>query len=253
MPNDKKLAASEMLRLVEQGTTRDPHWFTFGDRRLTPEQVSELLLPFVTDDRIRRLDAVLDERTYNTTVVVQGMVDTGNVAAVMRTADGLGLQAFHAIDTAGTYKHSRRTAQGAQKWLDRYRWRTAGACVDYLRAEGYRLVAAHVDPSATPIDEVDFSERTALILGNELEGVTTELLSLVDGTVFIPISGFVESYNISVAAGMCLLAARSDRIRRLGRNGDLPDEDRERLRAVFMMKSVKHHREVIERLLADRT
>jgi tRNA (guanosine-2'-O-)-methyltransferase len=252
MPNDKEVAAAEMLRLIGQGTTRDPHWFSFGDRRLSPDEVVELLLPFVTDDRVRRLDEVVGERTYNLTVAVEGMVDTGNVAAVMRTADGFGLQAFHAIDTAGTYKHSRRTARGAQKWLDRYRWRSVADCVEYLRAEGYRLIAAHVDPTATPIEEVDFSRRTALLFGNELAGVSDEALAMVEDTTFIPVSGFIESYNISVAAGLCLYAARNDRIRRLGRQGDLPAEDRDRLRAVFMMKSVKHHRALIERLLVER-
>lgn len=253
MPNDKKVAASEMRRLMEQGTTRDPDWFRFGDRVLAPSEVIELLDSFVTEDRKRRIDAVLDQRTYNLTVVVDGMVDTGNVAAVMRTADGFGLQSFHAIDTAGTYKHSRRTSQGAQKWLDRYRWRAMGPCVEYLRHRGYRLVAAHLDPAATPIDSVDFGEPTALVFGNELAGVSPELLDVVDETVFIPISGFVESYNISVAAGICLQQARTDRIARLGRHGDLTRSDRDRLRAVFMMKSVKHHRPVIERLLAEAT
>jgi len=251
VPNDKKVAAAEMLRLIEQGTTRDRSWFSFGERQLSTGEVVELLLPFVTADRMSRIDEVLANRTYNLTIAVDGMVDTGNVAAVMRTADGFGLQSFHAIDTAGTYKHSRRTAQGAQKWLDRYRWRAAADAVEYLRADGYRVVAAHVDRHATPIEEIDFGRRTALVFGNELAGVSDELLACADTTTFIPISGFVESYNISVAAGVCLAAARRDRIQRLGRHGDLSTEDRDRLRAVFMMKSVKHHREVIERLLAD--
>jgi tRNA (guanosine-2'-O-)-methyltransferase len=252
MPNDKEVAAAEMLRLVEQGTTRDPHWFTFGERRLTPGEVVDLLLPFVTEERMRRIAEVLSQRTYNLTVVLDGMVDTGNVAAVMRTADGFGLQSFHAVDTAGTYKHSRRTAQGAQKWLDRYRWRAAAACVEYLRSNDYRLLAAHVDPAATPIDSVDFGERTALVFGNELAGVSNELLGMIDDSVFIPISGFVESYNVSVAAGVCLHVARRDRMVRLGRHGDLIGSDRDRLEAVFMMKSVKHHRALIERLLSER-
>ena len=123
--------------------------------------------------------------------------------------------------------------------------------VEHLRDGGYRLVAAHVDRAATPVDRVDFGDRTALVFGNELAGVSPELLDLVDETVYIPISGFVESYNISVAAGICLQQARTDRIGRLGRHGDLTHSDRDRLRAVFMMKSVKHHRPVIERLLAE--
>lgn len=240
-----------MMRLVQQGTTRDPAWFTFGDTSLAPGTVMELLDPFVTAEREARIDAVLDERTYNLTVVVEGMVDTGNVAAVMRTADGFGLQSFHTIDTAGSYKHSRRTAQGAHKWLDRYRWRGANDCLAHLAEAGYQVVAAHVDPTAEPLDEFDFSTRTAIVFGNELVGVSSELLAGADSVAYIPMSGFVESYNISVAAGICLYVARQNRMRSLGRHGDLSQQDRDRLRAVFMMKSVSRHKDVIARLLED--
>ena len=251
VPRDKASAAREMERLIAQGTSRDPAWFSFGDRVLTPSDVVALLDPYVTEERKQRIEAVLDERTYQVAVVVEGMVDTGNVAAVQRSTDGFGIQSFHAIDTAGTYKHSKRTAQGAHKWLDRYRWRDAASCVGFLHDHGYTVVAAHVDPGAGPIDAVDFTRRTALVFGNELAGVSPALLDLVDATAHIPISGFVESYNISVAAGVALYQARHMRIDELGSHGDLSAADRERLRAVFWLKSVKHHRRLMERLMAD--
>lgn len=240
----------ERLLAPGRGTSRDPDWFRFGHRTLTPAEVLDLLQPYVTADRIERIDEVLAERTRSLAVVVEGVVDTGNIAAVMRTADGFGVQEFHAIDTAGTYKHSRRTAQGSEKWLDRRRWRATAPCVEYLRAAGYRIVAAHLDDAAVPIEQVDFGVPTALVFGNELTGLSDEMVEAADASTVIPITGFVQSFNLSVAAAVALYRARIDRIERLGRHGDLDDDDLLRTRAVFVMKSVRHHRQIIERLLA---
>ena len=251
MPSDPVAARYEMRRLLTRRTSRDPEWFTFGDRTLSPAEVIALLEPYATRERLAKIDEVLDRRTSSLTVVVEGMVDTGNVAAVLRTADGFGVQDFHAIDTARSYKHSKRTSQGAEKWIDRYRWRSPAECVAYLHETGFDVVAAHLGPESSPVDQVDLTGKTALVFGNELEGLSDELLALADERVYIPITGFVQSFNISVAAALCLYEARRQRMATTGSHGDLDPADRERLRAVHVMKSVRHHRQIIERLLAD--
>jgi tRNA (guanosine-2'-O-)-methyltransferase len=251
MPSDPVVARYEMRRLLTRRTTRDPEWFTFGGRTLTPAEIIALLEPFATEERIAKIDAVLERRTASLTVAVEGMVDTGNVAAVLRTADGFGIQDFHAIDTARSYKHSKRTSQGAEKWIDRYRWRSPAECVAHLHETGFDVVAAHLDPDAVPIDQVDLTQRTALVLGNELDGLSDEMLALADQRAFIPITGFVQSFNISVAAALCLYEARRQREAAATGYGDLDPADRERLRAVYVMKSVRHHRQLVERFLAD--
>ena len=240
-----------MRRLLTRRTSRDPEWFTFGDRTLTPNEVITHLEPFVTEERVAKIDAVLARRTASLTVVVEGMVDTGNVAAVLRTADGFGIQDFHAIDTARSYKHSKRTSQGAEKWIDRYRWQSPAECVTHLHGAGFDVVAAHVDPDAVPIADLDLTGPTALVFGNELDGLSDEMLALADRHALVPITGFVQSFNISVAAALCLYEARRQREGAATGYGDLDPEDHERLRAVYVMKSVRHHRQVIERLLAD--
>jgi tRNA (guanosine-2'-O-)-methyltransferase len=253
MPSDPVVARYEMRRLLTRRTSHDPDWFTFGNRTLSPSEVTVLLAPFATEERLAKIDAVLERRTSSLTVVVEGMVDTGNVAAVLRTADGFGVRDFHAIDTARSYKHSKRTSQGAEKWIDRYRWRSPAECVAYLHEAGFDIVAAHLDPEAAPVDQVDLTGKTALAFGNELDGVSDELLALSDQRAFIPITGFVQSFNISVAAALCLYEARRQRAATAGGYGDLDPTDRERLRAVYLMKSVRHHRQILERLLGDET
>ena len=253
MASDPKVARKEMDGLLRGGrlTTFDPSWFEYSGQRLNSEQIVDILRPHLTERRLATIDRTLAARTYNLAAVVDGMVDTGNVAAVMRSADAFGVQAFYAVDRAASYKHSRRTAQGVRKWVDRWVFKTGPDCISALRERNYRIVVADLAEDAVPVDEVDFSVRSALVLGNELAGVSDEFRAAADVTMMIPMSGFTQSLNISVAAAIALHQARRDRIERLGSHGDLDSADIERLRAVYAVKSVKKARQIIERHLAD--
>ncbi len=252
MPNDPVFAAREMARLTQsRRTSYDDSWFDRAGRRRTPQEIIDVLDPMLTDARKLRIEDALGHRTRNLGIVVEGMVDTGNIAAVMRTADGFGVQEIHVVDTASTYKHSRRTSQGAEKWLDRLRWRSVSACVDWLRSAGRTVVAAHVAPDAIDIDAWDFAQPTALVFGNELAGLSDDMLETADAVVAIPIGGMIHSFNISVAVGICLYQARQQRVERLGGHGDLDATDRMRLRAIWYMKSVPNVDALLDRLFAD--
>ena len=230
-------------------TSFDPSWFRYSEVVLEPAEIVAILRPHLSAERIARIDEVLADRTYNLAVVVDGMVDTGNVSAVMRSADAFGVQAFHAVDRAGSYKHSKRTAQGARKWVDRWVWREPAEAIETLRQRDYRLVVADLDPAATPIGQADLSARSALVLGNESAGISDEFRGAADEVVAIPMSGFAQSLNISVAAAICLYEARRCRVERLGAHGDLSASVQDRLQAVFTIKSVRHSRKIIERAL----
>ncbi|MFQ5572439.1 MAG: TrmH family RNA methyltransferase, partial [Rhodothermales bacterium] len=178
------------------------------------------------------------------------------VSAVMRTAEALGFQAFHVItheeqEDGVRYKSSERVTQGAEKWLDVWQWPTPEACVSRLKTQGYRVVATHLDARARPIDEIDFTQKTALVFGNERDGISPELLALADASCIVPMAGFTQSFNISVAAALCLYHARRDRLARRGCHGDLTEAQREALRALFYLKSVRQARAIMARALEE--
>jgi tRNA (guanosine-2'-O-)-methyltransferase len=220
-------------------------------RRIPPDEVVRRLAPFLSEERRRRIESVLGGRTYAVATVVDGLANSGNVSAVMRTAEALGFQRFDLVAGAAPFKHSRRTTQGAQKWLDVHVWPDPDACVGALKADGYRVVAAHLDARAEPIDSIDFSGRTALVFGNELSGVSERMLGLADARCIVPITGFAQSYNISVAAAMALYRAWQDRTARLGRCGDLSEADRERLRAEFHVRALRNAPAILERSIRE--
>jgi len=244
-----------MQQLLDAGG-RPPHRenpFHVADRVLTPSRIIELLAPFMTERRLRRIREVVERRTRTVLPVVEGLVNTGNVSAVMRSAEALGYQDVHVVKGANEkrYKHSKRTTQGAQHWLDVWRWPDAEAFVGAMHESGYRVVVTALREDARSIRDVDFTEPTALVVGNELEGASDAMLERADEAVVIPLDGFTESFNVSVAASVGLYHAREDRIRRQGRHADLTDDEQEALVARFCLRSVTNAEAVIERVLAD--
>jgi len=247
-------AEREMDRLLASGGTppadKDP--FQFGDTRLPPERVVDLLQPHMTERRLRRIREVVAERTRTVVPVVEGLVNTGNVSAVMRSAEALGYQDVHVVKGDNErYKHSERTAGGAQRWLDVWRWEGAAQGAAHLREAGYRLVATHLHADTVPIRELDFTEPTALIFGNEEAGVSDAMMDEVDAACEVPLPGFTESFNVSVAAAVALYHAQQDRLDRQGRHADLPDDEQRRLVARFCLRSVTAPEKIIRRKLSD--
>jgi tRNA (guanosine-2'-O-)-methyltransferase len=243
-----------MNRLLAAGGTppvdEDP--FTFGDVRLSPERIVGLLRPHMMERRLERIRDVVAGRTRSVVPVVEGLVNTGNVSAVMRSAEALGHQDVHVVKGEhDRYKHSQRTAQGAQHWLDVWHWDAPGDCAAHLKEAGYRLVAMHLHADTVPIREIDFTEPTALIFGNEEAGVTDEMLAETDAACEVPLPGFTESFNVSVAAAVALYHAQQDRIDRQGHHADLRDDEQARLVARFCLRSVNNAERIIRRKLAE--
>lgn len=235
------------MEALLRGATRLPREFRSREHLLDPATVCEVLDPFLSDERRERIERVVSERCGSVAVVVDGLANSGNVAAVMRTAEGLGFLNFHVIQRQLPYKHSRRTTQGTDKWLDVHVWDGPAECVRVARAAGMRIVAAHLDRRSRPLDDFDFTIPTALVFGNELGGVSEDLLEMADATCIIPMTGFAQSFNISVAAATCLYHARSDRMRRQGRHGDLGLADQAWLRAAYTYLSVQAAQPILDR------
>ena len=67
-------------------------------------------------------------------------------------------------------------------------------------------------------------------------GVSAEAIELADATAYIPMSGFVSSFNVSVAAALVFYEARRARLERLGYHCDLSDHDKQVLTAVMLLR-----------------
>ncbi len=195
---------------------------------------------FLLPERKARIDEVVANRTRTLTVVMEAFCDPQNVNAVLRTCEAFGVQDLHVIEgVLKPYDRNKKVSQNADKWLDVHRWKDTRACLEHLRAEGFAIYATHLGPGSRTLGELPFTGKVALVFGNEHRGVSAEALALADARYAIPMLGFVQSLNVSVAAAVSIAAAVERRTAERGRHGDLPEADAAVLRERFYVLAVK--------------
>ncbi|XP_068654185.1 uncharacterized protein [Aristolochia californica] len=231
-----------------RGERNKSHWFPYldqfksGDNSLTSSQILEALDTFMKSERKEKIREVVENRSYGLSLVVEGLTDFGNVSAAFRSADALGFQSVHVIscDSSKRYRDNRHVSKGAEKWLDIELWNSTQECFKVLKARGYRIATTHVGMDTVSIYDMDWSYPTVIVVGNELKGISDEALQLSDLHCSIPMNGMVDSFNVSVAAGILMHHAVCDRTSRLGRHGDLTLEERQILLAEFYLRHSKN-------------
>ena len=122
---------------------------------------------------------------------------------------------------------------------------------DALQASGHQLWLADATRDSVPVDRVPFQNRLALVFGNEHQGASAQLREAANGAFHIPMHGFSESFNISVAAAISLAIAVRRREILLGRHGDLSREEQAALVWSWQKRSVKHAKLILARLARE--
>jgi len=180
----------------------------------------------MTPDRFNKLKTVLDRRQPDLTILAEDVHKSHNIAAVIRTCDAVGVQQIHAVSPAGQMQRHHMVSGGSRRWVNMIIHEDVSTAITVLRSEGWRLVAAHPTNTANDYRAVDYTGKTALLLGAELEGLTPQLIEAADEVVTIPMEGMVASLNISVAAALILYEAQRQRSKAgLYQNSRLPREE----------------------------
>jgi tRNA (guanosine-2'-O-)-methyltransferase len=199
----------------------------------------------LTPERQARILSVVDARLCSVTVVLDRLFDPHNTAAILRTAEALGLCKVHVVPHQGEdgVAH-RRVTQDADKWLDVELHADGAAAAAGLRASGFEVWAGHLDAGARLYTDLPADRPVALLFGNEHQGPEASTLSSCTGTFRIPMAGFTRSFNVSVAAGIALARQTSARRHHLGAAGDLPGSERVLLRDRFTLLAARLSRRV---------
>jgi len=92
-------------------------------------------------------------------------------------------------------------SKNCHRWLTIAEYDSVQPCLKELKRSGYKIIVSSLSADATPIHKIDLSEKCAFVFGNEKHGVTKEMEHSADGFFTIPMFGFVESMNVSVAVG----------------------------------------------------
>ncbi|MEX2014486.1 MAG: TrmH family RNA methyltransferase [Candidatus Saccharimonadales bacterium] len=153
-------------------------------------------------------------------VIAHNIRSSHNIGAIFRTCEGLGVEKLilsgyspypgkpndkrlpHLVERAN--RGINKTALGAQNYL---KWERPGnvlSAITKLKIKGYTIAALEQSEKSIELSEYKPAGRIALILGNEIEGMDKEILDISDIIIEIAMKGKKESFNVSIAAAMCL-------------------------------------------------
>ena len=212
---------------------------------MAKNEIRRVLEPMLTQERIDKLDWVVNRRITGISLLMEGLYDVGNLSALMRTCDGLGILRMGVIETVEKYRAVRNVSQGCHKWLELLRYSGVKPALSDFRSMGYRIVGSDLKAKKT-IYEMNFDTPVALVFGNESRGITPELIEECDDTFIIPMEGFSQSLNVSVAAAITLNLAVQKWRKHICSLGDLEPDYKARLREHYLRRSVKRSDSILK-------
>ncbi|HFB67420.1 MAG TPA: RNA methyltransferase, partial [Calditrichae bacterium] len=154
------------------------------------------------------MERVLRNRQLDLRVVCENIHDPHNVSAILRTCDAAGVGMVHLLYTHEEFPQlGKKSSASAKKWIDIQRHRSFEELQQALHRDGMTIYATHLGERAISIYDVDWTQPSAIIMGNEHRGVSDEALAIADANVYIPQFGMIESLNVSVATAIILYEA----------------------------------------------
>ena len=227
------------------------------------EFISFELEKLLTEERISRIDSVLKNRTTSLTIVLENIAHSHNISAVLRSADAFGISKVHILNSdksSGNIGLSDGISLGSEKWVEVEFHTSKSLMVTSLKEQGFTL-SALVPPNISamekknqgielvPVSRLPFEKPLALLFGNEVNGLSKELTDAADILAFIPMYGFVESFNISVACAITLFCSTIEESSPSKRTDPITPEQNTFLRQDWIKKSVQNVDLVIKSLL----
>ncbi len=209
-------------------------------------KLTEFLSSFVTETRLGKMSNILRQRTRYITVVLEDIFQSHNASAVLRSCDGFGIQDVHVIENRNSFNPNKEVDMGTSQWLsiNRYQPETSENCtaetLHELKKNGYRIVATTPHTNDTNLEDFDLDRgKAAIVFGTELEGISSEVENAADEFLKIPMHGFVESFNISVACALTLHHL-SWKLRNSDINWNLTKDEQKMIKLEWLRKTVNN-------------
>ncbi len=165
-----------------------------------------------TPRRTFRINNAIHSRQLDIIAALDGVHDQHNLSAVLRTADAAGFgKVLWYPDYRKPEKVNPEVSKGSERWVE---LKTVDALVPELKdlkKAGFKIAATHMGSAAVDFRTIDWCQSWVVVFGNEHRGCSDETLEIADENIFIPMYGFVQSLNISVAAAVTLFEIQRQR------------------------------------------
>ena len=193
-----------------------------------------------TEERLARIDDSLSRKQPSLQIMLDNVHSSQNLSAIIRSCDAVGvLDIYYSTKENETLRIHKTITQGAHRWTRRYRMNDVDKVVflKEKKAQGFQVVVTHLEERAVPFREIDYTKPTLLVMGNEKEGVSPEVIAMADEVIIIPMQGMVQSLNVSVATALILYEAQRQ-LENAGRYDEpiLSEKEREEIKAAWIYR-----------------
>lgn len=192
-------------------------------REMSARHLSAILVPFerlsgraLRDDEFLITDTDKDQSPHEKgplLVIADNIRSAFNVGAILRTSECFSVEAVWLSGYTATPDEEKtsRTSMGTEEHVQ---WRSVSKVHDALteaKTLGYQIIALETAEHAQNLDEFQWPEKSALLIGNERFGIEADLLTKADHVLRIPLFGKKNSLNVGIALGIALADWRRQR------------------------------------------
>lgn len=168
------------------------------------QQTYIYLQQFLTPERFQKIEYFSKESSDFVLPVVEDVYQFRNAAAIVRSAEACGFHKIVALEDENVFNPNLKVTKGADTWVEVEKMPRGLDSLQKIKEKGYQILAVSPEKNATSLPDFVVKQPIALVFGTELEGITDEILDFADETLAIPMYGFTKSFNVSVAAAICM-------------------------------------------------
>ncbi len=201
---EKKIGEEELAKKYNAFDIVSDEVFKSISDTVTPQGILALVnmsaLKRAKDIKYKQ-DAGCDKQTV---LILDGIQDPGNLGTMIRTSEAAGVKAvILSKDCADIY--NPKTIRSTMGSIFRVPTYTCDCVtkIKELKSEGFSVYAAALD-GAVAFDEVQYAKKSAIVIGNEANGISKEVLENADAKIKIPMEGKVESLNAAISGALLM-------------------------------------------------
>lgn len=210
----------------------------------------DYLKEFLTEERIRKIEHFAPESSDYVLPVLEDVYQFRNAAAVVRSTEACAFHKVVALQEEYSFEPNLRVTKGADTWVEVEKLPRNMESFQKIKNRGYKMVAVSLENNAKFLPEYEITQPIALVFGTEMEGVSQEILDFADETLAIPMYGFTRSFNVSVAASICLYELKQ-KLMKSGIDYKLNEEKLLRMKIRWAVNSMRSGDQIFEKYLRD--
>lgn len=210
----------------------------------------EYLKQFLTEKRLAKIEHFSQESSDFVLPVVEDIYQFRNAAAIVRSVEACGFHKVVALQEEYSFEPNLHVTKGADTWVEVEKLPRNMESFQKIKDRGYKILAVSLENNATMLPDYQVTEPVALVFGTEMEGVSQEILDFADETLAIPMYGFTRSFNVSVAASICMYELKQKLIKS-DLNYKLNEEKLLKMKIRWAVNSIRSGQEIFDKYLKD--